>query len=92
MAHSMSLKWDLFCVRNIHFWVQDILEMSVKFDGDRNNTNLQTVLTSRNTQHRGKKFIISTIKCKKTESLPQAGNNNTTNLREHSCKGELDEI
>ena len=32
------------------------------------------------------------IHCKATESLPQAGNDETTNLREHACKAKWDEL
>ena len=44
---------------------------------DQNNTNLQTVLASRDTQILEKQVILSTIQCKKTERLPQAGNDKT---------------
>ena len=30
------------------------------------------------------------IQCKNTEILPQAGNDNTTNLQEHTCKAKWD--
>ena len=46
---------DLLYGGNIHLWVQDIMETSVQFDGDQNNTNLQTFLAIRNTQHQEKK-------------------------------------
>ena len=74
------------CGGNIHIWVQDILETSVEFDGDTNNPKLQIVLASRNTQLREEQVILSTIQCKATESPPQAGNDETTNLQEHYCK------
>ena len=32
------------------------------------------------------KVILSTIQCKMTEILTQAGNDKTTNLRENNCK------
>ena len=64
---------------DLHIRIQDILETSVQFDVDTNNTNLQTFLASLNTQHREKQVILVTIRCKMTESLPQAGNDETTN-------------
>ena len=78
------------CCGDIHIWVQDILETSVQFDGDTNNPNLQTSLAIQNTQRREKKFILSTIRYQGTESLPRAGNDQTTNLREHACKAKWD--
>ena len=72
----------------MHIWVQDILETSIQFDRDKNNLNLQTVLASRKTQLREEQVILSTIQCKATESLPQAGNYETTNLQEHDCKAK----
>ena len=78
------------CGGNIHLWVQDILETSVQFDADTNNPNLQTVLASQTTQCGEEQFILSTKKCKATESPPQAGNDETTNLREHACKAKWD--
>ena len=62
------------CNGNIHIWVQDILEISVRFDRHTNNPNLQTVLASQNTQRREEQVILSTLRCKKYESIPQAGN------------------
>ena len=75
---------------NIHPWVQDILETSVQFDRDQNNTKLQTVLASQNTQHREKQVILSMIRSKTNESVPQEGNGKTSNLREHTCKVKWD--
>ena len=66
---------------DLHLRVQGILETSVCFDGDKNNPNLQTVLTIRNTQHQEEQVILSTIQCQVTDSLPQAGNDQTTNIR-----------
>ena len=65
------------CGKNIHLWVQDILETGVQFYGYKNNPNLKTVLAIRNTQLRQEQVIISSIGCKKTESLPQVGNDET---------------
>ena len=79
------------CGGNIHLWVQDILETSVQFDGDTNNPNLQTVISIRNTQLREEQVILSTIRFKATESPTQAGNDETTTLREHACKAKWDE-
>ena len=46
--------------------------------------NPKKVLAIRNTQRREEQVILSTILCKATESIPQAGNNETTNLQEHA--------
>ena len=78
------------CFWNIHLRIQDILETSVRFDGDTNNPSLQTVLAIQKIQCREERFILSTIRCKWTESLPQAGNDETTNSREHACKAKWD--
>ena len=66
------------------------METSVRFDGDTKNPNLQTVLEIQNTQRREEQVILSMIQCKATESLPEAGNDETTNLREHACKAKWD--
>ena len=71
---------------NIHISIQDILGTSVQFDGDTNNANLRTVLSSRKIQRREEQVILSTIQCKATDRLPQEGNDETTNLLEHACK------
>ena len=68
-------RWDL------HLCIQYILETSVRFDGDINNVNLRTVLASRNNQRQEEQDILSTILCQATESLPQAGNYQTTNIQ-----------
>ena len=78
------------CDGDIHLCVQDILETSVQFYGDTNNPNLQTVLASQKTQRREEHIILSTIQYKATESLPQAGNDETTNLQEYACKANWD--
>ena len=78
------------CGGNIHIWVQDILETSVQFDRDTNNPNLQTVIASQNVQSQEEQVILSTILCQVTESLPQAGNDETTNLLERACKAKWD--
>ena len=62
----------LLCGGNIHIWVQDILEISVKFDGDTNNPNLQKVIASRNTQRREEQAVLSMVRCKATEYLSEA--------------------
>ena len=49
-AYHEPKQWDILCGGNIHLWVQDILETSVKLDGYKNNTNLKTVLSRQNTQ------------------------------------------
>ena len=83
---------DLLCGGNIHLWVQEILETSVLFDGDTNNPNIQIFIASQNNQRREEQVILSTIRCKVTESFPQAGNDEITNLREHACKAKWDGI
>ena len=65
----------------IHLQIQYILESSVRFDGDTNNVNLRTFIASRNTQHQEEQGILSIIQCQETESLPQAGNCQTTNIQ-----------
>ena len=65
---------------DLHIWIQDILETSVRFDGDTNNVNIRTVLARRNTQRQEEQFILSMIRCQATESLPQAGNDQTANI------------
>ena len=80
-AQHETKQWDLLCGGNIHLWVQDILETRVRFDGDTNKFNIQTVLASRNTQRQEEQVILSTIQRQATESLPQAGNYQTTNIR-----------
>ena len=37
-----------------------------------------------------KQGILSMIRCKNTESLPQAGNDKTTSLHGNTCKERLD--
>ena len=66
---------------DLYLQIQDILETSVCFDGDTNNVNLRTVLASINTQRQEEQVIISRIQCQATESLPQEGNDQTTNVR-----------
>ena len=78
------------CGVNIHLWDQDILETSVQFDGYQNHTNLQIVIAIQNTQRQEEKFILSTIRCKMTEILTQAGNDQTTNLHIRTCKANWD--
>ena len=82
----------LLCSGNIHLWFQDIMETSVQFDGYQNNINLQIVLSKQNNQCLERQVILSTIQCKTTESLPQAVNDKTTNIREHTCKAKWDEL
>ena len=56
-------------VVNINFWVQEILTTSVKFDGNLNNPNIQTVPAIQNTQRQEKQVILSTIQGKKRDSF-----------------------
>ena len=62
----------------------------VQFYGDTNNSNLQTVLARQNKQCREEQVILSTIRYKSTERLPQADNDETKNLQEHACKEKWD--
>ena len=66
---------------DLHLLVQDILETSVRFDGDTNNVKLRTVLEIRNTQRQEEQVIRSTTQCQATESLPQAENDQITNIQ-----------
>ena len=75
---------------DLHLRIQDILETSVRFDGDRKKFNVRTVLARRNTQRQEEKVIISTIQRQATESLPQEGNDQTTNIRQYACKAKWD--
>ena len=80
MAHSMSLNNRIsYVVGSPSSDSRHIGNKNI-FDGDINNSNLQTVLASRNTQRREEQVILSTIRCQATESLPQAGNDQTTNI------------
>ena len=75
---------------DLHIWIQDIMETSFRFDAYTNKFNIQTVLASRNTQRQEEQFILSTIQRQATESLPQAGNDQTTNIRQYACKAKWD--
>ena len=66
---------------DLHLRIQDILETSVRFDGDTNNPNLRTVIARRNNQLQEEQVILSTIQCQATKILPQSGNDKTTNIR-----------
>ena len=66
---------------DIHPRIQDILETSVRFDGDTNKFNVQIVIASRNTQRQEEQVILSTIRRQATKSLPQVGNDQTKNVR-----------
>ena len=79
MAHRTSLNNMIYCVVEIFIFGFKTYWKSFQFYGDTNNTNLQTFLASLNTQHREKQVILVTIRCKMTESLSQAGNDETTN-------------
>ena len=65
---------------DLHLRIQDILETSFRFDADTNKFNIWTVLASRNTQRQQEQVILSTIRRQATESLPQVGNDQTTNI------------
>ena len=68
------------CGGNVHVWVKDILGKSVQFYEDTNKFNIRTALARRNTQLQEEQGILSMIQRQVTESLPQAGNDQTTNL------------
>ena len=76
--------------RDLHLRIRDILETSFQFDADKNNAKLRTVLASRNTQRQEEQVILSTIRLQATKSLPQAGNDQTTNIRQYACKAKWD--
>ena len=76
--------------RDLHLRIQDILETSFQFDADTNNANLRTVLASIKTQRQEEQVILSTIRRQATESLPQAGNYQTTNIQQYACKAKWD--
>ena len=73
---------------DLHLRIQDILETGFQFDADTNKFNIQTVLASRNTQRQEEQVILSTIRRQVTERLPQAGNDQTTNIRQYACKAK----
>ena len=75
---------------DLHLRIQDILETSFRFDADTNKFNILTVLAIRNTQRQEEQVILSTIRRQATESLPQAGNDQTTNIRQYACKVKWD--
>ena len=77
---------------DLHLRIQDILETRVLFDGDTNKVNVRKFLASRNTQRQEEKVILSTIQRQATESLPQAGNDQTTNIRQYAYKVKWDGI
>ena len=75
---------------DLHLRIQDILETSFWFDTDTNKFNVQKVLASRNTQRQEEQAMLSTIRRQVTDSLPQAGNDQTTNIRQYACKAKWD--
>ena len=66
---------------DLHLRIQSILETSVCFYGDTKNVNIQKVLKIRNNQRQEEQVILSTIQCQAPESLTEAGNDQTTNIR-----------
>ena len=75
---------------DLHLRIQDILETSFRFDGDTNKFNVRTVLASRNTKRQEEEVKLSTIRRQATESLSQAGNDQTTSIRQYTCKAKWD--
>ena len=49
-ANHEPTKYDLMRCGDLHLRIQDIMETSVRFDGDTNKFNVRTVLASRKTQ------------------------------------------
>ena len=66
----------LICYSSNFQWVFGM--QLVWFDGDTNKFNVRTVLASRNTQRQEEQVILAKIRRQATESLPQAGNDQTT--------------
>ena len=60
--------------------IQDVLGKGIQFDGYKNNSDLNRLLAIRNTQHQEEKVVLSMIRCQATESLPQAGNDQTATI------------
>ena len=85
-AHHEPKQSDLMRCGDLHLRIQYILETSVRFDGDLKKFSV--FLASRNTQHHEEKVVLSTIQRQSTESLPQAGNDQTTNIRQYACKAK----
>ena len=75
---------------DLHLQIQDILETSFLFDADTNKFNVRTFVASRNTQRKEEQVILSTIRRQATKSLPQAGNDQTTNIQQYDCKAKWD--
>ena len=80
MAHIMILNNRILCVVGISifgfkkYWQRVFNLMEIK----RTPTFKQFFQDK--TLNSGKKVILSTMECEKTESLPQEGNDKTTNL------------
>ena len=75
---------------DLNIRILDVLGTSVRFDVYKNNANLNRLLASRNTQRQEEQVILSTIRRQSTDSLPQAGNDQTTNIQQYACKAKWD--
>ena len=64
--------------------------MRAVLNGDQYEPNLQEVLATRNSKLWEKQSILSMIRCKNNESLPQVGNDETENIWEHIFKAKWD--
>ena len=91
MVHIMSLNNRISCVVGISifgfkiYWKRVFNFMEIK-----TTPTFKQFLQAETLNAKKKKVILSNIQCKNTESLPQAGNDKTTNLREHTCKAKWD--
>ena len=63
-----------------------------QFYGAQYYTRLQTVLDGQTVNAEKEQIIISRIRCKKNESLSQAGNDETENIQKHTCKTKWDAL
>ena len=80
MAHIMSLNKRISCVVGMSIFGFKTYWKQVFNFMDKKNTNLNRILASKNTQRREEKDILSTIRSQATESLPQAGNDQTASI------------
>ena len=74
------------CV-NLHIWIQEILSNIFNFMELSMSPTFKQFWQFK-TYHAEKKIILSTIRCKKNEGLPQAGNDETENVQKHACEAK----
>ena len=90
VAYIMRLKNRISCVVGISifwfktYWKRVLDLMEIKKHQPPNSSCKPKHSTLR------KKVIISTIRYQATESLPQAGNDQTTNIGQYACKAKWD--